>query len=80
MKFEKKNSDEKKGAKCFRKHQKRVMCQPFCTVLQLDEEATVTTDASEKAIGGVLSHEGRPVIYVSRKLSQAEQNFSNIEQ
>ena len=39
----------------------------------------MTTDASEKAIGGVLSQEGHPVIYVSRKLSQAEQNFSNIE-
>ena len=39
----------------------------------------MTTDASEKAIGGVLSQEGHPVIYVSRKLSQAEQNYSNIE-
>ena len=38
----------------------------------------MTTDASEKAIGGVLS-QGHPVIYVSRKLSQAEQNYSNIE-
>ena len=45
----------------------------------MTKEATVTTDASEKAIGGVLSHEGHPVIYVSRKLSQAEQNYSNIE-
>ena len=44
------------------------------------KEATVTTDASEKAIGGVLSQEeGHPLIYVSRKLSQAEQNYSNIE-
>ena len=39
----------------------------------------MTTDASEKAIGGVLSQEGHPVIYVSRKLSQAEKNYSNIE-
>ena len=45
----------------------------------MTKEATVTTDASEKAIGGVLSQEGHPVIYVSRKLSQAEQNYSNIE-
>ena len=45
----------------------------------LTKEATVTTDASEKAIGGVLSQGGYLVIYVSRKLSQAEQNYSNIE-
>ena len=34
---------------------------------------------SEKAIGGVLSQEGHPVIYVSKTLSQAEQRYSNIE-
>ena len=51
------------------------LVQPY----SLTEGATVTTDASEKAIGGVFSQEGHPVIYVSRKLSQAEQNQSNIE-
>ena len=45
----------------------------------MTKEATVTTDASEKAIGGVLSQEGHTVIYVSKKLSQAGQNYSNIE-
>ena len=39
----------------------------------------MTTDASEKAIGRVLSQEGHPVIYVPKKLSQAEQNYSNLE-
>ena len=39
----------------------------------------MTTNASEKAIGGVLSQEGHPVIYVWRKLLQDEQNYSNIE-
>ena len=54
-----------------------LLVQPY----SLTTEATVTTGDSEKAIGGVLSHEGHPVIYVSRrKLSQAEQNYSNIEQ
>ena len=51
------------------------LVQPYC----LQKEATVTTDASEKAIGGVLSQEGHPVIYVSKKLTPAEQNYSNIE-
>ena len=49
--------------------------QPY----SLKKAATVTTDASEKANGGVPSQEGHPVIYVSRKLTPAEQNYSNIE-
>ena len=52
---------------------------PLVQTYSLTKEATVTTDASEKAIGRVLSQEGHPVIYVSRKLSQAEQNYSNFE-
>ena len=51
------------------------LVQPY----SLQKEATVTTDASEKAIGGVLSREGHPVIYVSGKLNPADQNSSNIE-
>ena len=39
----------------------------------------VTTDASDNAIGGVLSQEGHPVIYVSRKLTPVEQNYLNKE-
>ena len=45
----------------------------------LTKEATVTTNASEKAIGGLFSQEGHPVTYATRKLSQGEQNYSNIE-
>ena len=52
-----------------------LLVQPY----SLTKKTTVTTDASENAIGGVLSQEGHPVIYASRKLSQAEQNYSNIE-
>ena len=49
--------------------------QPY----NLQNEATVTTLACEKANGGVLSQDGHPVIYVSRKLTPAEQNYSNLE-
>ena len=59
---------------------KNELCaNPLVQPHSLQKEATVTTDASEKAIGGVLSQEGHPVIYVSRKLTPAEQNYSNIE-
>ena len=55
---------------------KNELCaNPLVQPYSLTKEATVTTDASEKAIGGVLS-QGHPVIYVSRKLSQAEKNYS----
>jgi hypothetical protein len=45
----------------------------------LSEEATLTTDASEAAIAGVLSQNGRPVMFISRMLTAAEKNYSNVE-
>ena len=61
-------------------HIKNELCaKPLVQPYSLQKEATVTADASEKIIGGVLSQEGHPVIYVSRKLTPAEQNYSNIE-
>ena len=47
---------------------------PLVQSYSLQKEATVTTDTSDKTIGGVISQEGHPVIYVSRKLTPAEQN------
>ena len=45
----------------------------------VSKKATVTTDASEKAVGGVPLQERQPVIYVSRKFNSAQQNYLNIE-
>ena len=50
------------------------LVQPY----SLQNEATVTTGASEKVVGGVLS-QGHPLIYVSRKLTPAQPNYSNIQ-
>jgi hypothetical protein len=36
----------------------------------------VHTDVSNKAISGVLVHEGYPIAYESRKLNEAEQKYS----
>ena len=58
---------------------KKFCAKPLLQPYSLQKEATVTTDASKKAIGVVFSQEGRPVIYVSRKLTPLEQNYSNIE-
>jgi hypothetical protein len=49
--------------------------QPYC----LDKDVTLTTDASKEAIGACLVQDDHPVIYISRKLSNAEKNYSNIE-
>lgn len=40
---------------------------------------TLTTDASNVAIGSVLSQSNRPVAYYSRTLNSAERNYSTIE-
>ena len=46
---------------------KNELCaNPLVQPYNLMREATVTTDASEKKIGGVFLQEGHPVIYVSR--------------
>ena len=65
--------------KAFEDIKVELCANPLVQSYSLQIDATVTTDASEKAIGGALSQEGHPVIYVSRKLTPAEQNYSNIE-
>jgi hypothetical protein len=52
---------------------------PLLHSYSLSEEATLTTDASESAIAGVLTQNVTPVKYVSRGLSAAERNYSNVE-
>ena len=76
------NSDfswRKMHQKAFEDIKNELCANPIVQTYSLQKEATVTTDASEKAIGGVLSQEGHPVIFVSRKLTPEEQNYLNIE-
>ena len=39
----------------------------------------LTTDPSEHSISGILLQEGHPVTYSSRRLTNTEFNYSNIE-
>ena len=74
-----KNSDFSWGKmqqKAFEDIKNELCANPLVPPYSIQKEATVTTDASEKAI---LSLEGHPVIYVSRKLIPAEQIYSNME-
>ena len=68
-----------KCQRAFERLKSELASKPDVQPYSLKKEVTFTTDASEKAIGGVLSQEGHPVIYVSKTLSQAEKRFSNID-
>ena len=63
----------------FERLKSELASKPVVQSYSLKKEVTITTDASGKAIGGVLSQEGHSVIYVPKTLSQAEQRYSNIE-
>ena len=65
--------------KAFEDIKNELCANPLVQPYSLQKEATVTTDVSEKAIGRVLSQEGHPVIYVLRKSTPVEQNYSNLE-
>ena len=44
-----------------------------------EKECTLQVDASKKGFGAVLLLDGNPVYYASRSLSNAEQNYQNLE-
>ncbi|KMQ84756.1 enzymatic polyprotein endonuclease reverse [Lasius niger] len=59
------------------------MTAPVLKYPDFNEEFKVTTDASDHAIGAVLSQgpvgNDRPIAYASRVLSRAEQNYNTTE-
>ena len=65
---------EKEEQNAFENIENELCANPLVQPYSLTKEATATTKASEKVIGGVLSQEGHSVIYVSSKLSLAEHN------
>ena len=53
--------------------------KPVIGIFDINKEVTLTTDASEKALSGILSQNDHPVFYMSRKLTASESKYSNIE-
>ena len=53
---------------------------PLLVLPDPDKQYELVCDASGKALGGVLLQDGRPIAYESRKLNQAEGNYSAGEQ
>ena len=56
---------------------------PILMTIDMKKEIIVATDASKKGLGACLmqTHQGvnRPILYLSRSLNKAEQNYSTIE-
>lgn len=66
-----------------RKCIKRLQEEPILAFPDFTKQFNITTDASEYAVGAVLSQEGsggdRPVAYASRRLTDAETRYSALE-
>lgn len=52
---------------------------PVLRSYSLSDDLVLTTDASEKSIGGVLTQKGHPLLFVSRVLTSSECNYNNVE-
>ena len=52
---------------------------PVLTYFDKTKKHTIQGDASKKGLGAVLLQESKPVMYVSRALTETEQRYSNIE-
>ena len=55
------------------------MTLPVLAYFDKTKKHTIQCDASKKGIGTVLLQESKPVMYVSRALTETEQRYSNIE-
>ena len=73
------SSGQKECDKNFRLLKQKLTSAPLLQPFVTTKTSTVTVDASSKAVGAVLSQEGHPVLYVSRKLDPTESRYSSIE-
>lgn len=56
-----------------------ITSHPILRYPNFDKNFTLTTDASNFAIGAVLSQEGHPICYASRTLNNHERNYSTTD-
>jgi len=69
-----------KQQKAFEKLKRKFMTEPVLVTSDLDKEIRVEADASDFAIGGVLSmkcedERWRPMAYISKLLNEAKRNY-----
>ena len=56
-----------------------IMTLPVLAYFDNSKKHTIQCDASKKGLGAVLLQESKPVMYVSRALTETEQRYSNIK-
>ena len=56
-----------------------LVSEPILKPYSLSKPALLTTDASSYSVAAILSQEGHPVLYISQKLTPAQQKWSSIE-
>ena len=56
-----------------------IMTLPVLTYFDKTKKHTIQCDASKKGLGAVVLQESKPVMYVTRALTETEQRYSNIE-
>ena len=56
-----------------------IMTLPVLTYFDKTKKHTIQCDASKKGLGEVLLQESKPVMYMSRALTETEQRYSNIK-
>lgn len=82
-KFLKKNSlidiNDQQYVRAFIDLKEKLSKAPLLIYPDFAEQFEITTDASNVAIGGVLSQNDKPIAYVSRTLNEHELNYSTIE-
>lgn len=70
------NTKDPTYIEAFEKLKMLISSHPILRYPNFDQKFTLTTDASNYAIGAVLSQEGHPVCFASRTLNSHERNYS----
>lgn len=73
------NLNDKEYQNAFEKLKKLLTSDPILAYPDFEKLFTLTTDASDFALGAVLSQNSHPISYISRTLNKHERNYSTIE-
>ncbi|XP_055856265.1 uncharacterized protein K02A2.6-like [Episyrphus balteatus] len=63
----------------FQKLKELISNTPVLTYFDVNKPLTLSVDASQSAVGAVISHDGNPIAYASATLTSSQQNYAQIE-
>lgn len=73
------NANDPAYLKAFEDCKQLLINAPILQYPDFNKDFTLTTDASDKALGAVLTQSGHPIGYASRTLSETEQKYNTTE-